>query len=651
MKKKRASKSGFFNLRALTALLICGAAACSILSGVLLGFFRPEASLSPSQRTLTFGQRVAYQRAIEEVYWRHRVWPTSRPDPKPSLDAMMSQAKIEEKVQDYLRKSEALEDSQQAITAQQLQAEMDRMAQHTKQPEVLRELFEVLGNDPFVIAECLARPTVAERLATGATLVVGVSPASPKLFAADAAAFPENHLRATNPGAAFYRPPEISVPNGCTDDTWTATTTINAPTRRLGPTSVWTGSHMIIWGGYAAPAPQYFNTGGRYNPATNSWTPTSTTNAPSARVSHTAVWTGSEMIIWGGGTGAPFVSDTGGRYNPVSDSWTVTSTISAPAGREYHTAVWTGSEMIVWGGWNGTTYFNTGGRYNPSTDTWTATNTTNAPAGREYHTAVWTGSEMIIWGGFFYDGSEHYVNTGGRYNPGTDSWTATSTTNAPTGRDYHTAVWMGDEMVVWGGNNTSGWLNTGGRYSPGTDSWTATSTTNAPSARQWHTAVSTGSEMIVWGGYPGGSELNAGDTQQAQFAAPTPTPTATATPRPTIIDSPTPTPTVTPTSTPGPGSGGRYDPNMDTWTATSTTNAPSARYYHTAVWTGSEMITWGGYDVLGNMLQTGGRYCAQLPAPTPTPTPTATATLPPSPTPTPRGTLPPRSRPTPAPRP
>ena len=41
---------------------------------------------------------------------------------------------------------------------------MERMAQHTKQPEMLRELFEALGNDPFVIAECLARPTLSERL-------------------------------------------------------------------------------------------------------------------------------------------------------------------------------------------------------------------------------------------------------------------------------------------------------------------------------------------------------------------------------------------------------------------------------------------------------------------------------------------------------
>ena len=62
--------------------------------------------------------------------------------------------------------------------------------------------------------------------------------------------------------------------------------------------------------------------------------------------------------------------------------------------------------MIVWGGFNGSSFLNTGGRYNPSTDSWTATSTTNAPAARESHTAVWTGSEMIVWGG--YNGSSYF---------------------------------------------------------------------------------------------------------------------------------------------------------------------------------------------------------------------------------------------------
>ena len=115
------------------------------------------APIDGSQQTLTFAERVAYQRAIEEVYWRHRIWPKESPDPKPSLDAVMSQAQLEQKVTDYLRKSQALEDHwQRPLTAEQLQAEMDRIAQHTKQPDLLQELFEALGNNPFVIAECLA---------------------------------------------------------------------------------------------------------------------------------------------------------------------------------------------------------------------------------------------------------------------------------------------------------------------------------------------------------------------------------------------------------------------------------------------------------------------------------------------------------------
>src|SRR5207245_4668938 len=123
----------------------------------------------PAQQrtTRTLADPVADQRAIEEVYWRHRIWPKERPDSKPSLDQVMPSAQLEKKVEDYLRNSQALADYwQRPISAQQLQAEMERMAQHTKQPEVLRELFEALGNDPFVVAECLARPALSERLLT-----------------------------------------------------------------------------------------------------------------------------------------------------------------------------------------------------------------------------------------------------------------------------------------------------------------------------------------------------------------------------------------------------------------------------------------------------------------------------------------------------
>jgi hypothetical protein len=55
----------------------------------------------PTQtRTLTFADRVAYQHAIGEVYWRHRDWPGADGRSKPALDLVMSQTQMENKVED-----------------------------------------------------------------------------------------------------------------------------------------------------------------------------------------------------------------------------------------------------------------------------------------------------------------------------------------------------------------------------------------------------------------------------------------------------------------------------------------------------------------------------------------------------------------------
>jgi hypothetical protein len=129
---------------------------------------------------------------------------------------------------------------------------------------------------------------------------------------------------------------------------------------------------------------------------------TSMEGVPMWGAGHTAIWTGSRMIVWGGHT-----SDPGGSYDPDADSWVFINNADAPAGRVGHSAVWTGSRMIVWGGRGGggtppsgpRPELNTGGWYDPVRDSWTATSTTNAPFARADHTAVWTGSTMIVWGG------------------------------------------------------------------------------------------------------------------------------------------------------------------------------------------------------------------------------------------------------------
>ncbi len=354
-------------------------------------------------------------------------------------------------------------------------------------------------------------------------------------------------------------------------DGWTAVTMTGAPSVRYDHTAVWTGSVMIVWGGRQSGSGPYLNTGARYDPATDGWLPTSTgANVPAGRYGHSAVWTGGEMLVWGGYNGTTFWN-TGGRYNPATDGWLPTSTgANVPAARLYHAAVWTGNEMLVWGGYNGA-FLNSGGRYNPATDGWLPTSTgANVPQGRYLHSAVWTGGEMLIWGGTYFIGASQYqLNSGGRYSPATDGWLPTSTgANAPAVRASHTAVWTGAEMIVWGGNfYISGgytYLNTGGRYSPSANSWQPTSTgANAPGPRAYHTAVWTGAEMIVWGGDNYFGDLN---------------------------------------------SGGRYAPSGDSWTATSIFDGVNSRQSHTAVWTGAEMIIWGGQDANSLLKNNGGRY-------------------------------------------
>jgi len=82
------------------------------------------------RRTLTFAERAADQYAIEEVYWRHRIWPRSggeNPGPKPALATIVSRRQIEHKVEDYQHKSQLVADRRGwPISGSELQTEMER---------------------------------------------------------------------------------------------------------------------------------------------------------------------------------------------------------------------------------------------------------------------------------------------------------------------------------------------------------------------------------------------------------------------------------------------------------------------------------------------------------------------------------------------
>lgn len=230
--------------------------------------------------------------------------------------------------------------------------------------------------------------------------------------------------------------------------------------------NVWTGNEALCWERELRAS----SVGGRYDPVSDQWTPITTTGAPITRSEYSAIWTDSEMIIWGGQDSTGTYINTGARYNPLTDSWTLITTANAPISRTGHSAVWTGSEMVIWGGRAGGNRVNTGGLYNPLTDSWTPITTTNAPVSRSDHSAIWTGSEMIIWGGIFDVSGPQYP--GGRYNPATNSWKAINMEGDPdwyahSSTNLHTPLWTGSEMVV-----VPYYLRTHLYfYNPATDAW------------------------------------------------------------------------------------------------------------------------------------------------------------------------------------
>ena len=68
-------------------------------------------------------------------------------------------------------------------------------------------------------------------------------------------------------------------------------------------------SHMLVWGREQSTN-TFFNDGGYYSPTANSWQSMTTSGASAQRALHSAVWTGNEMLIWGGGNYSVNFNDT-----------------------------------------------------------------------------------------------------------------------------------------------------------------------------------------------------------------------------------------------------------------------------------------------------------------------------------------------------
>jgi N-acetylneuraminic acid mutarotase len=205
-----------------------------------------------------------------------------------------------------------------------------------------------------------------------------------------------------------------------------------------------------------------------FNPRTHEWRRIATPPVPG--YAHSTVWTGKEMIVWGGtdqyedeghfGFPGSFLN-TGAAYDPSRDRWRLLA--DAPLDpRGWHTAVWTGREMLVWGGVEEPRsdcydcgYPSDAGAYDPRADTWREIDP-GGLSGRVEHSAVWTGRWMIVYGGSAPGGGQPGgKDDGAVYDPGSDSWSRLP--EAPIrGRYRHAALWNGHAMIVWAGQRPNG---------------------------------------------------------------------------------------------------------------------------------------------------------------------------------------------------
>jgi Galactose oxidase, central domain len=194
------------------------------------------------------------------------------------------------------------------------------------------------------------------------------------------------------------------------------------------------------------------------------------------------------------GTSAASGSTTAGSTTPSPNSNSVgswTTMTRSPLPQPWiASGVWDGDELLVVGIATGTTgsEYAVAAAYSPSADRWRRLTTPSIPSTQGGPQAVWTGNELFVWGGGF-----HHV-----YNPKAGTWRGLPGIDAgPQGGGF-ALVWTGHAILAWGGGCCGSARSTGAAYDPATNTWTALPT--APLRGRFCSGVWTGSELLIAGG-------------------------------------------------------------------------------------------------------------------------------------------------------
>jgi hypothetical protein len=234
------------------------------------------------------------------------------------------------------------------------------------------------------------------------------------------------------------------------------------PSPASNTASVWTGTELISWGGYVSDTPSrpdsFLSTGFAFNPSSDAWSPIP--SAPEGRSDAIAIWTGSEALFLFGHDDSKGYTD-GFAFDPSTNSWRTVA--AAPIDPYVITAVWTGSKVIAWGSRTRGSSSAAGAIYEPTTDTWRRI--ADAPISLNAASSVWTGSQMIVFGSLLDSGNHAATDTaiGASYDPAADSWTVLPPSELSP--QASSTAWTGDRVLAWDYITHSQTLN------PNTQTW------------------------------------------------------------------------------------------------------------------------------------------------------------------------------------
>ncbi|MEX2459176.1 MAG: hypothetical protein WD770_09335 [Actinomycetota bacterium] len=266
--------------------------------------------------------------------------------------------------------------------------------------------------------------------------------------------------------------------------------------------AVWSGSELLVWGG--SQGAQDDAMGAAYDPGGDSWR--ILPEAPAEPTVEAFAWTGNALLIWGMDGSMPAAV----AYRPATNDW-----LPLDGGplepRHGAVSVWTGRELVIWGGCRigdgqcqdpvSGDELADGAAFEVASLRWRVL--PPAPvAPRDYAAAAWTGSEMVVWGG--HGGESELPFRGAAYAPASNRWRVLPESPLSERRIYHTLVWTGAEVVAWAGSGRLEVESNGARYEPIRDAWSVLPATPAGPRRN-QGAGWTGSAVVFAGGYPDAS--------------------------------------------------------------------------------------------------------------------------------------------------